>query len=194
MFMCNNSLVFNSLNVLIQVIFVFSFLVLFYFFYVVNVEKKDFQDQIDLLVDNIFSENKSQIQDIIKINSDKKISKDDLELLLYGIIDTMEEKITIDSKDAINNIITNNSKLKTSIFNILIGILCGCVILFLIFQCYPVYTIFKESIITVFFIALVELIFLTYISGKYISADPNKIKNLLGTSVKTWIEKNKKLN
>ena len=45
-----------------------------------------------------------------------------------------------------------------------------------------------------FFIALVELVFLTYISSKYISADPNKIKNLLGTSVKSWIEKNKKLN
>ena len=76
----------------------------------------------------------------------------------------------------------------------MIGILCLCIILFLVFQCYPVYTIFKESIITVFFIALVELVFLTYISSKYISADPNKIKNLLGTSVKSWIEKNKKLN
>ena len=193
MFMCNNSLIFNSLNVFIQVIFVFCFLVLFYFYYVVNVEKKDFQDQIDLLVDNIFSENKSQIQDIVQPYLNK-ISKDDLELVLYGIIDTVEEKITIDSKDAINNILINNNKLKTSIFNILIGILCLCIILFLVFQCYPVYTIFKESIITVFFIALVELVFLTYISSKYISADPNKIKNLLGTSVKSWIEKNKKLN
>jgi len=68
-----------------------------------------------------------------------------------------------------------------------------CVMLLLIFQCYPVYTILKESIITVFFIALVELVFLTFISGKYISADPNKIKNLLGTSIQEWIKQNKKI-
>jgi hypothetical protein len=193
MFLCNNRLIFNTLNVIIQVIFVFYFLVLFYFFYVVNVEKKDFKEQIDLLTDILFLNYKSQIQDIIKINSNK-ISKEDLELLIYGLIDTLEENIRLDSKDAINKIITNNNKLKTTIINILIGILCFCSILFLIFQCYPVYTIFKESIITVFFIALVELLFLNYISGKYISADPNKVKNLLGISIKNWIEKNKKLN
>ena len=77
-------------------------------------------------------------------------------------------------------------------FKILIGIMVVCVILLIFFQCYPVYTILKESIITVFFIGLVELVFLTFISGKYISADPNKIKNLLGTSIQNWIKVNKK--
>ena len=49
MFLCNNNLIYNGLTVFIQVIFVFSFLVLFYFLYVIDVEKKDFQEQIDLL-------------------------------------------------------------------------------------------------------------------------------------------------
>jgi hypothetical protein len=40
---------------------------------------------------------------------------------------------------------------------------------------------------------MVELVFLTFISGKYISADPNKVKMLLGTSIKEWIQQNNKI-
>ena len=40
---CDSNLVYSGLEVFIQVVFVFSFLVLFYFFYVVGIEKKDFQ-------------------------------------------------------------------------------------------------------------------------------------------------------
>lgn len=180
------------MSVFIQVIFVFSFLVLFYFLYVIDVEKKDFQEQIDLLVDSLMLDIKNQINNIITTNPDQ-ISKDDLKLLVYGIIDTLEEKITMNTKDMIQNVNTSNSAIKNNMFKILIGIMVVCVMLLIIFQCYPVYTILKESIITVFFIALVELVFLTFISGKYISADPNKIKNLLGTSIQTWIKQNKKI-
>lgn len=192
MFLCNNHLIYNGFSVFIQVIFVFSFLVLFYFLYVIGVEKKDFQEQIDLLVDSLMLDIKNQVNNIISVKPEE-ISKDDLKLLVYGIIDTLEEKITMDTKDMIQNVNNNNSAIKNNMFKILIGIMVFCVILLIIFQCYPVYTILKESIITVFFIALVELVFLTFISGKYISADPNKIKNLLGTSIQAWIKQNKKI-
>ena len=193
MILCNNNLIYNGLTVLIQVIFVFSFLVLFYFLYVIDVEKKDFQEQIDLLVDNLVKDVKNQLSDIINLKQDK-ISEEDFELLLYGIIDTLEEKITMNTKNVIQNVNSNNESIKNNMFKILIYIIIACVGLLILFQCYPVYTILKESIITVFFIAIVEFIFLTFISGKYISADPNKIKNLLGNSIKTWIKDNKKLN
>ena len=192
MFLCNNNLIYNGLTVFIQVIFVFSFLVLFYFLYVIDVEKKDFQEQIDLLVDSLMTDLKSQSNNIITVNS-KEMSKEDLELLIYGIIDTLEEKITMNTKDMIQIVNNNNSSIKNNMFKILIGIMVVCVILLIFFQCYPVYTILKESIITVFFIGLVEVVFLTFISGKYISADPNKIKNLLGTSIQNWIKENKKI-
>ena len=192
MILCNNNLIYNGLTVFIQVIFVFSFLVLFYFLYVIDVEKKDFQEQIDLLVDSLMTDLKSQSNNIITVNS-KEMSKEDLELLIYGIIDTLEEKITMNTKNMIQNVNNNNSSIKNNMFKILIGIMVVCVILLIFFQCYPVYTILKESIITVFFIGLVEVVFLTFISGKYISADPNKIKNLLGTSIQNWIKENKKI-
>jgi hypothetical protein len=112
---------------------------------------------------------------------------------VYGIIDTLEEKINIDSKDTIKQINASNDTLKNSVYKILIGIMVLCVVLIIFFRCYPVSTILKESVITVFFIAMVELVFLTFISGKYISADPNKVKMLLGTSIKQWIQQNNKI-
>jgi hypothetical protein len=192
MILCGNNTVYYGLSIFIQVIFVFSFLVLFYFLYVIDVERKDFEDQINLLVDNLFSDVKDQVNEIIKVNPEK-ISKDDFELLVYGIIDTLEEKINIDSKDTIKQINASNDTLKNSVYKILIGIMVLCVVLIIFFRCYPVSTILKESVITVFFIAMVELVFLTFISGKYISADPNKVKMLLGTSTKEWIQKNNKI-
>jgi hypothetical protein len=192
MILCGNNTVYYGLSIFIQVVFVFSFLVLFYFLYVIDVERKDFQDQINLLVDNLFSNVKDQVNEIIKVNPEK-ISKEDFELLVYGIIDTLEEKISIDSKDTIKQINTNNEALKNSVYKILIGIMVLCVIIIIFLRCYPVSTILKESVITVFFIAMVELVFLTFISGKYISADPNKVKMLLGTSIKEWIQQNNKI-
>ena len=191
MLLCNNHLIYNGLTVVIQVIFVFSFLVLFYFLYVIDVEKKDFQEQIDLLVDSLMLDIQGELTNIISINSDK-ITKDDFKLLSYGIIDTLEEKITMNTKDMIQDVNNKNTAIKNNMFKILIGIIIGCIILLIFFQCYPIYTILKESIITVLFIGLVELVFLTFISGKYISADPNKIKNLLGISIQKWIKENKK--
>ena len=154
---CNSNVIHSSLEVFIQVVFVFSFLVLFYFYYVLGVVKKDFHVQIDLI----------------------------------GMIDVLEEKINASSKDAVKTINENNNKLKNKVVFALSIVMCVCILVMIIFNCYPIFTILKESIITVFFIAMVELVFLTCISGKYISADPNKIKNIIGTSIQKWIVENK---
>ena len=127
--------------------------------------------------------------DMIVNNGKEKIKKEDMDVLTYGIIDTIEEKITKSSFDGINQINESNKKLRNNIYYILIGLLCIVAILLVIFSCLPRYMIVKESIITVMFIGLTELVFLTFISGKYISADPNRIKNTLGVSIKNWINK-----
>ena len=192
MILCGNNIINDGLTVTIQVVFVFSFLVLFYFMYVVNIEKKDFQEQIDLIVDDLMIDIKSQLDSIIESDMNK-IPKDDFNLILFGTIDTIEEKINMASKEAVKSINDNNNKLKNNVFNVLIVSMVVSVLLMILLSCYPVFTILKESIITIFFIAMVELIFLTYISGKYISADPNKIKNLIGVSVQKWLQNNNKV-
>lgn len=187
---CDSNLIYSSLEVFIQVVFVFSFLVLFYFYYVIGVEKKDFQEQIDLIVDDLMKDIKVQIDTIVESDINK-IPRDDFNTLLFGMIDVLEEKINASSKDAVKTINENNNKLKNKVVFALSIVMCICILVMIIFNCYPIFTILKESIITVFFIAMVELVFLTYISGKYISADPNKIKNIIGTSIQKWIVDNK---
>jgi len=187
---CDSNLIYSSLEVFIQVVFVFSFLVLFYFYYVIGVEKKDFQEQIDLIVDDLMKDIKVQIDTIVQSDINK-IPRDNFNTLLFGMIDVLEEKINASSKDAVKTINENNNKLKNKVVFALSIVMCVCILVMIIFNCYPIFTILKESIITVFFIAMVELVFLTYISGKYISADPNKIKNIIGTSIQKWIVDNK---
>ena len=187
---CNSNVIHSSLEVFIQVVFVFSFLVLFYFYYVVGVEKKDFQEQIDLIVDDLMKDIKVQIDTIVESDINK-IPREDFNTLLFGMIDVLEEKINASSKDAVKTINENNNKLKNKVVFALSIVMCVCILVMIIFNCYPIFTILKESIITVFFIAMVELVFLTCISGKYISADPNKIKNIIGTSIQKWIVENK---
>jgi hypothetical protein len=160
--------------------------------YVVNIEKTDFQEQIDLIVDNLMSDIKGQLDSIVESDMNK-IPKDDFKLILFGTIDTIEEKINMSAKEAVKAINDSNNSLKNKVFNVLMIIMVICVLFMILLSCYPVFTILKESIITIFFIAMVELIFLTYISGKYISADPNKIKNLIGVSIQTWLQNNDKV-
>jgi len=187
---CDSNLIYSSLEVFIQVVFVFFFLVFFYFYYVIGVEKKDFQEQIDLIVDDLTKDIKVQIDTIVESDINK-IPRDDFNTLLFGMIDVLEEKINASSKDAVKTINENNNKLKNKVVFALSIVMCVCILVMIIFNCYPIFTILKESIITVFFIAMVELVFLTCISGKYISADPNKIKNIIGTSIQKWIVDNK---
>lgn len=188
---CNNNKIFiNSINIIVQVIFVFSFLVVFYFLYVTRVEQQDFKEQIELIVDNLMSSIKDQLPNTIINNGKEKISKEDIDVLTYGIIDTIEEKITKSSAESIKQINDYNEKLKKNIYNILLGLFGIIFILFIVFSCIPRYTILKESIITVIFIGLTEFVFLKFISSKYISADPNRIKNTLGVTIKNWINKN----
>ena len=133
---------------------------------------------------------KNQIDNIVESDVNK-IPRDDFNTLLFGTIDMIEEKINVSSKDVVKIINDNNAKLKNKVVVILSIVMAFCILVMVIFNCYPIFIILKESIITIFFIAMVELVFLTYISGKYISADPNKIKNVIGTSIQKWIIDNK---
>lgn len=190
--LCNNLIINNGLLVFTQVIFIFSFLVIFYFLYVVNIEQQDFKEQIEFIVDSLFNDIKDNIKDIVDFNA-SKLNEDDIQLISYGIIDVLEEKYNIQQKEAIKAITEKNNKIKNNCYKIIGILLIIVIITFIILSCSPVFAIIKESIITVIFIAFTELIFLTFISSKYISADPNKIKKQLGTTVKNWIKNNKKI-
>ena len=187
---CNNKIENNILIIFIQVIFMICFLVFFYFSYVVNIEKENFKKQIELIFNNLINE--INIKDTIKEYKNSKISENDMHsIIFYGLIDTMEEKNNIQLEDTIKKINDNNNKIKNNCY-ILIGILISIVFtLYILLSCFPVNVIIKESVIIILFIGLTELIFIKFISSKYIIADPNKIKKELGLTIKEWLKNNK---
>lgn len=191
MFDCKNHFVIDIVYVIVQIILVFSFLVLFYFLYVAKVEHDEFQKQIDMLVDSFADDLKTS--NFITLPDTNKISKDDLTVLLDGIIDTAQEKISRDSKSAIDSINASNAKLQKKSY-IIVAIL-AVVLAILSFSsfCVPIFGILKEALIIVFFVGLTEFIFLRIISARYISADPNNVKLAIGQAVNKWLKDNGKV-
>jgi hypothetical protein len=186
---CDNENFKNSVYIITNVIFIFIFLCIFYFVYVVNVEQAEFKNQLNIIVDNLFDSVKTEYINVVTYNKEKeKISKENMNILINGIIDTLEENITSKSKEAIDNINKYNSNIRLIIYIIISALILSIILFFIIFKCYSqFYIIIKESLIVLIFIAMTELFFLNFISAKYISADPNQIKNSLGQAIHKYI-------
>ena len=186
---CDNENFKNSVYIITNVIFIFIFLCIFYFVYVVNVEQTEFKNQLNIIVDNLFDSVKTEYINVVTYNKEKeKISKENMNILINGIIDTLEENITSKSKEAIDNINKYNSNIRLIIYIIISALILSIILFFIIFKCYSqFYIIIKESLIVLIFIAMTELFFLNFISAKYISADPNQIKNSLGQAIHKYI-------
>ncbi len=193
---CNNknSLITNIASVIIQVIFIFSFLVIFYFVYVIRVESEEFKKQIELLTDSFFNDVKNtNIIEIVGQIGTTNITSEDLKVIYLGILDSVQEKLNLQNKKNILAIEENNKKLRANCINIIICLFVFLLIFLLILNCLPIYALAREAIIIVIFVAITEVAFLNFISGKYIAADPNRIKNTVGNSIEKWLQNNKKI-
>jgi len=187
----NNPYVKNTFDIIFQVTLIAIFLTVFFFTYVSNVEKEEFQKQLDLIVDDLLSD--QDIRNIIPQNL-SQTQKDNLAIVISGSLEAAKTKSTINQQNAINDVINNNSKVKSStykkIFYVLIIIIILCIIVLLLGYCLPLIYQIKEATIVVFFVALTELMFLEIIAKNYISANPNKIKAEVAQAIKEWLKDN----
>lgn len=187
----NNPYVKNTFDIIFQVTLIAIFLTVFFFTYVSNVEKEEFKKQLDLIVDDLLSD--QDIRSIIPQNL-SQTQKDNLAIVISGSLEAAKTKSTINQQNAINDVINNNSKVKSStykkIFYVLIIIIILCIIVLLLGYCLPVIYQIKEATIVVFFVALTELMFLEIIAKNYISANPNKIKAEVAQAIKEWLKDN----
>lgn len=195
MFFCNskNNIVINIASVIIQVIFIFSFLVIFYFLYVIKVESEEFKKQIELLTNSFLNDVKNT--NIIQIVGENKtnINSEDLKVIYLGILDSVQEKLNLQNKKDIQAIDENNKKLRSNCIKIIVGLFIFLLIFLLVLNCLPIYALGRQAIIIVIFVAITEIVFLNFVSGKYIAADPNRIKNTVGNSIEKWLKDNKKV-
>lgn len=184
-------------NALIQGVIVFTFLTIFFFSYVTDVEKEEYSKQISMVVDNIYNEYKKDIEDILPKDDEKrKIAKAGI----YGIIDTNEEYISKTAQTDRKELDDSNQKIiKNSVLSVLfLFIICvSLLIIFAIFgYCIPIKDFVKEGFFILIFIFIVEFLFLNIIAKNYISANPNKVKKEIAQSVIDYVDnrnKNKKI-
>lgn len=169
-------------NSLIQASIVFIFLTVFFFIYVNPVEKEEFTDQINSLVENIYD--KKQVESLLPSDpKKKKILKD----VLYGIIDSNEEELNKSSISAINEINQkNNAILKKSVITVLVTLIITVIIL-IIFAffgyCIPLGEFTKEGIFILIFIFFTEFLFLNVITKNYISVNSDVVKKEILNSI-----------
>lgn len=185
----------EGVSIVIQVTFIFAFLTVFFFAYVQEVERTEFQSQLNIVVDSIMNDIEDDLPNIV--SKDSTITPENAVILTSGVIDLINEKIALESKDSVNSIAQQNYKIKQKAFNSLLNVIVAAVVSsFLVLLagfCIQLSEQIKEAMLIVIFVGLTEFTFLQNVAKRYISADPNKIKRTLAGAIQEWIKRNKKI-
>lgn len=170
---------------------VFIFLTLFFFNYVSNIEKEEYQTQLELIVDDLFRE--LNIKPI-----DDKSKKDLIKAIIYGIIGIAEDEIDEITKPNVkmisdsNDLIIRQSYTLMSIYVIMSIVFLS--ILYIFGDCFSLSENFKEGFFMLLFIFLVEFLFLNLIAKHYIAGNLNMVKQSIVKVVIDYVnERNNKI-
>lgn len=191
----SNIWIIDGFSLAFQVVFIFAFLTIFFFVYVVKVEKAQFEEQMNYVIDSILTKDtEKELLGPVQ----NTIPQEQLVSIIAGIIDGQEFKAQKDAKSDVANVNLQNSSVRSTAFKTL-GITVSILILIsagmlIIGYCLPVRHQTIEALWVVLFVAITEFAFLRLVASRYKSADPNKIKRVLGSAIISWINKNKKLS
>jgi len=190
-----NKFVSNGLAIIIQVSLVFAFLTIFFFTYVKDVEKREFGKQMDIIVDDLFKSADFNINQYVDMQT--QTSKEDISITLSGMVAMLQQKITIESKEAIQSVVDSNNVIKTTAFTlmkkILIGVIIALCVVYILGYCNQYLSMFQEIIIAVIVVASTELAFLEIVTAKYITASPSHVKQEIGKALHAWLVNNNKI-
>lgn len=190
MVVTKNNLVSHSISIIIQVTLIFIFLTLFFFYYVTKIEQQEFQTQIDIVINELYNELKNSI------SIPPQSSKEELFVLFNGLLDLIQKQNSQNSEiyKKITEINNNTKKkaYKTLTYTLLFVIILSFILYSLQFCLnFPYYI--KSGLIVVFFVAIVEFVFLQLIAKKYISISPNNIKLSFANTLQKWLKNNNKI-
>ena len=186
-----NNIINFSYKIFFQVCIIFIFLTLFFFNYVTYVERTSFKDQLNLIVDDIFSD--------IDIDSYNIKNKDELFILINSYLELQREHIKKDSSKTDYNIQKQNESVfkKSLIYITIVSSILLIVSSLLYFIDTSCVIYFKShimnAIISVLLVAISEYLFLNLISKRYYSVDPGKFRRNLSIKIKEWLKVNHKI-
>jgi ABC-type siderophore export system fused ATPase/permease subunit len=156
-------------NIILHVIFISSFIGIFFFTYAAKVEEQVLKDQVDYLVNDM--------------GSMIKFLPENTRNLAKAYIGTLKTP-DMSAQDA--QVEESNKKLlKKAITVIAISLLVGLGVVFWMYIKYgfDIKELLINNLIVLVFVAITEFVFLTYVGAKYITADPNFVKKTLIESV-----------
>ena len=190
---CKNQNIYfkEGFSIMFQIVFTFAFLTIFFFAYVVSIEKAEFEDQINYVVDQLLDSDKySVFKDL------KDISKDDIAGVIAGTIDEIEFVSMKNSKKGVDEVIKSNNETRATAFKalsiVIITLIAVVILLLSLGYCLNIQHNVSESLWVIVFVGITELAFLQIVARNYISADPNNIKRVIGSSIEKWMKENKK--
>jgi len=190
---CKNPNIFvkEGFSMMFQIVFTFAFLTIFFFAYVVTVEKGEFEDQINYVVDQLLVSDKYTIfKDL------KGVSKDHIAGVIAGAIDEIEFRYKKGSKKGVDEVNESNNKTRGKAFKILSIVVVVMIVMVILLlslgYCLNIQHNVSESLWVILFVGITELAFLQIVAKNYISADPNNVKRVIGSAIEKWINENKK--
>ena len=157
-------------KVLMQIFFVVTFLSIFFFLFVVKIEKQIFETQVDFVVDNIFDNVSHQIDHFIPIQLQPYFRQ---KLATY-VSQVQPTSQRYESIDATNKNVIDKTETIVITFAVILGAML--IVLFLLRFCTHIRFQAVENLIVLGFIALTEYTFLTTVTDQYIVANPNVVK------------------
>ena len=116
-----NNWVTDGVTISIQVVFVFAFLTMFFFVYVQELEKMEFVSQTNLIIDDIMKDFEEKIP--ILINKQSLIGKENVLIIINGLIDVLQEKISNDSVSTVKDILEKNHAVKLKALKSLMSVI-----------------------------------------------------------------------
>lgn len=182
----DNPIVNKIFYVLLQVLFIFVFLTIFFFTYVHSTEKASFKTQMNIVVDDLSLD--MNVKPLVP-----KGQEDIATILISGALDLAKKNAMKSTAEDDKRIKEQNNKIMKKAFlwaGISIGVLLVIALsLYLSGHCLQFHIHIKDALIVVFFVAMTELTFLLVVTREYWSVDPSAVRQTLGDAIQDYIKK-----
>ena len=182
----DNPIVNKIFYVLLQVLFIFVFLTIFFFTYVHYTEKASFKTQMNIVVDDLSLD--MNVKPLVP-----KGQEDIATILISGALDLAKKNAMKSTAEDDKRIKEQNNKIMKKAFlwaGISIGVLLVIALsLYLSGHCLQFHIHIKDALIVVFFVAMTELTFLLVVTREYWSVDPSAVRQTLGDAIQDYIKK-----
>lgn len=178
-------------SLLLNVSFIFCFLIVFYFLYVHKVENDSYLNQMSEVADSFYEDLEPFLKNILKTKD--KTTRKNFRVLFKQKLNTLMTKIDNNNKKAHSEIDTYNYYLRDQSITWAVCILTVMCIVGIVAKgmgyCIPIWLISVEGLILLGFVALTEYVFLVAIGNQYKAVDPNLVKNNIAKKISLYADK-----